>query len=79
MRGPFAGPGVPPGQEIRFGDNDTLSALVAGMVEAQWLFLLTDVDCLYSSNPRTNPNAQPIHVVEDLEELKRTGAHARPT
>jgi glutamate 5-kinase len=57
--------------EIRFGDNDTLSALVAGMVDAQWLFLLTDVDCLYTSNPRTNPDARPIRVVEDLDAIRQ--------
>ena len=37
--------------ELRFGDNDTLSALVAGLVEAQWLFLLTDVDGLFTADP----------------------------
>ncbi len=56
--------------EIRFGDNDTLSALVAGMVDANWLFLLTDVDALYTSNPRTDPGARPIHVVDDVHKLK---------
>ncbi len=35
-------------QELRFGDNDTLSAQVAALVQADWLFLLTDVDCLYT-------------------------------
>jgi len=55
--------------EIKFGDNDTLSGLVAGMVEADWLFLMTDVDALYTANPRTNPNAKPIRIVEDIESL----------
>ena len=49
-------------QELRFGDNDTLSALVAALVQADWLVLLTDVDYLYTANPRTNPDAQPIQV-----------------
>ena len=35
-------------EELKFGDNDTLSALVASLVEADWLFLLTDIDRLYS-------------------------------
>jgi hypothetical protein len=39
-------------QELRFGDNDTLSALVSVLVEADYLFLLTDVDALYTSNPK---------------------------
>jgi glutamate 5-kinase len=56
-------------QEIKFGDNDTLSAITAGMVQADYLFLMTDVDCLYDKNPRTNPDAQPIEVVSDIAEL----------
>jgi glutamate 5-kinase len=57
-------------EELRFGDNDTLSALVASLVEADWLFLLTDVDRLYSSDPRANPSAQPIERVQNLAELE---------
>jgi uridylate kinase len=49
------------------------------MVEAQWLFLLTDVDALYTSNPRTDPTAQPIRVVEDMEALRQTGTPPRRT
>lgn len=56
--------------EIKFGDNDTLSAITAGMVQADYLFLMTDVDCLYDKNPRTNPDAKPIEVVEDIAELE---------
>lgn len=43
--------------EIRFGDNDTLGALVANLVEADGLIVLTDQAGLYDSDPRTNPNA----------------------
>ena len=57
-------------EELKFGDNDTLSAMVASLVEADWLFLLTDVDQLYSADPRSNPNAQPIALVHSLEQLK---------
>jgi len=57
-------------EELRVGDNDTLSALVASLVEADWLFLLTDVDALYTANPSTNPDARPIHVVERIDDLK---------
>ncbi|KAF2746326.1 glutamate 5-kinase [Sporormia fimetaria CBS 119925] len=56
--------------EIKFGDNDTLSAITAGMVQADYLFLMTDVDCLYDKNPRTNPDAKPITVIEDIAELE---------
>ncbi|KAK5012595.1 Glutamate 5-kinase, partial [Cryomyces antarcticus] len=56
--------------EIKFGDNDTLSAITAGMVQADYLFLMTDVDCLYDKNPRTNPDAKAIEVVEDISELE---------
>ncbi|RUP43434.1 LOW QUALITY PROTEIN: Aspartate/glutamate/uridylate kinase [Jimgerdemannia flammicorona] len=56
--------------EIRFGDNDTLSAITAGMVKADYLFLMTDVDCLYTDNPRTNSNAKPVFIVDDIATLK---------
>ncbi|OLN93937.1 putative glutamate 5-kinase [Colletotrichum chlorophyti] len=56
--------------EIKFGDNDTLSAIAAGMVHADMLFLMTDVDCLYDKNPRTNPDAQAIEVVEDISSIQ---------
>ncbi|MBE9005815.1 glutamate 5-kinase [Fortiea sp. LEGE XX443] len=55
--------------ELKFGDNDTLSALVASLVEADWLFLLTDVDRLYSADPRSVPDAQPISLVNNIKEL----------
>ncbi|AFY71423.1 Glutamate 5-kinase [Thalassoporum mexicanum PCC 7367] len=57
--------------EIKFGDNDTLSALVASLIEADWLFLLTDVDCLYSANPHQEETAVPISTVgyEQLQKL----------
>lgn len=57
--------------ELRFGDNDTLSALVAVAVGADELVLLTDVDRLYSANPRTDAHARPIEEVQDLAELER--------
>ncbi|MDJ0678177.1 MAG: glutamate 5-kinase [Calothrix sp. MO_167.B42] len=55
--------------ELKFGDNDTLSALVASLVEAEKLFLLTDVDRLYSADPRYVADAQPITLVSSMEEL----------
>ncbi|AFZ28058.1 glutamate 5-kinase [Cylindrospermum stagnale PCC 7417] len=56
-------------EELKFGDNDTLSALVASLVEADWLFLLTDVDRLYSADPRSVPDARPIALVSSMKEL----------
>ena len=55
--------------ELRFGDNDTLSALVAVAIGADELILLTDVDRLYSGDPRHDPEAKPIAEVRDLAEL----------
>ncbi|CAM1505548.1 Fc.00g111850.m01.CDS01 [Cosmosporella sp. VM-42] len=56
--------------EIKFGDNDTLSAITAAMIHADMLFLMTDVDCLYDKNPRTNPDAKPIEIVEDISTIQ---------
>ncbi len=47
--------------EIKFGDNDTLGALVANLVEADLLVILTDQRGLYSADPRQNPEARFIH------------------
>ncbi|KIM87360.1 hypothetical protein PILCRDRAFT_814864 [Piloderma croceum F 1598] len=52
--------------EIKFGDNDTLSAITSAMVHADYLFLLTDVDGLYTTNPRKDPTAKPIQVVSSI-------------
>jgi glutamate 5-kinase len=55
-------------EEIRFGDNDRLAALVAALVHADLLVLLSDVDALYTGNP-ASPAAQRIPVVRDESEL----------
>jgi len=57
-------------EELCFGDNDRLSALVAGMIDAELLILLTDVDGLFSENPVKNPNAKLIAKVEDVSKVK---------
>ena len=49
-----------------FGDNDTLSAVVAGLCGAQGLVILTDIDGLYDSDPRKNPQARRIPRVEEI-------------
>lgn len=50
------------------GDNDTLSAIVAALVEADLLILLSDIDGLYTDDPRKNSDAKFIEVVENLTE-----------
>lgn len=60
--------------EIVIGDNDTLSAIVAALVDADLLILLSDIDGLYTDDPRTNPNAEFIETVPELtEELMQMG------
>ncbi len=60
--------------EIEIGDNDTLSAIVAALVDADLLILLSDIDGLYTDDPRRNKNAQFIEVVEKLtDELMDMG------
>lgn len=54
--------------EIEFGDNDTLSAIVAALIGADLLILLSDIDGLYTDNPRNNPDAKFIPVVEKLDD-----------
>ncbi len=54
--------------EIEIGDNDTLSAIVASLVEADLLILLSDIDGLFTDDPRTNPNAEFIECVENLDD-----------
>ena len=52
--------------EIRYGDNDRLAARVAVTVGADVLVLLSDVDGLYSGNPKTDPDARRYHVVDRI-------------
>ena len=60
--------------EIEIGDNDTLSAIVASLIQADLLILLSDIDGLYTDDPRKNPDAEYIEVVEELtEELLEMG------
>jgi glutamate 5-kinase len=52
--------------EIKFGDNDNLSALVANLAEAHLLVILTDIDGFYDADPRTDPNARLVHLVHSV-------------
>jgi glutamate 5-kinase len=59
-------------EEIEFGDNDTLSAIVAKLVQADALIILTDIDGLYTGDPRQNPEAVRIDVVEEItDDIRR--------
>lgn len=58
--------------EIKFGDNDNLSALVTSLAEADLLLILTDIDGLYDANPATNPDARLIPLVRGVtREIER--------
>ena len=57
-----------------FGDNDTLSAIVAEMCQADLLILLSDIDGLYDSDPRQNPGAKLVSRVEKLDDEIRKSA-----
>ena len=52
--------------EITIGDNDTLAAMVASVINADMLVLLSDIDGLYTANPKLDPDAELIPVVEDI-------------
>lgn len=52
----------------KFGDNDTLSAVVAALVHADLLILLSDIDGLFTDDPHTNPDAEFIDQVENLDD-----------
>lgn len=52
--------------EIEFSDNDTLSANVASLLNADLLIILTDIDAFYDSNPKTNPNAKRIPYIGEV-------------
>lgn len=52
--------------EIRFGDNDSLASLVAGLIDAERLIILSDVDGLFDDDPGKNPHAKLIGVVERI-------------
>jgi len=59
--------------EIEFGDNDSLSAIVGALVDADLLILLSDIDGLYTDDPRQNPDAEFISEVDDLSKVMDMG------
>ena len=58
--------------EIKIGDNDNLSALTAILWSADVLLLFSDIDGVYSDNPKTNSNAKLIETVESIPELRKS-------
>jgi glutamate 5-kinase len=50
--------------------------MVAAIVGATWLFLLTDVDALYDKNPNVHHDAKPIRVVDDIDSVVKEGMYA---
>jgi glutamate 5-kinase len=55
-------------EELQFGDNDNLGALVTNLIEGDLFICLTDVDCLYTANPQTDKDAQPVFIVSEIDE-----------
>ncbi len=55
-------------EELVYGDNDSLSAIVAKLINADALIILTDIDGLYDSNPNENEDAKLIHLVTEIDE-----------
>ncbi|MEW6661325.1 MAG: glutamate 5-kinase [Bacillota bacterium] len=67
-------------EEMRVGDNDTLSALVAGLVDAELLVLLSDIDGLYNGDPRTDESARIIPLVREINpEIEKLAGGAGST
>ena len=65
-------------KEAKFGDNDNLSAMVANLVDADLLLMLTDIDGLYDADPAKNPEAKLVPVVAKVDtSIKKMGAATR--
>ena len=67
------------GDNNTFGDNDTLSAMVTSLIGADLLIILSDIDGLYDSNPRTNPDAKIIYNVKKVTDEIRESAEGAGT
>ncbi|MGM0501029.1 MAG: glutamate 5-kinase [Bacillota bacterium] len=63
-------------KEIKFGDNDTLSALVSSLIDADLLIMLSDIDGLYTTDPRLNEEAKLISEVENISEVEAVASGA---
>ena len=61
-------------KEIEFGDNDTLSATVATLIDADILVIMTDLDGMYDCNPRNNENAKLIDYIDNIDDKLKEAA-----
>jgi glutamate 5-kinase len=61
-------------EELRFGDNDTLGALITNLIEADLFVCLTDVDGLFTGNPHEDPGASPVYTVAKVDKKVETMA-----
>lgn len=64
--------------EIQFGDNDTLSAIVTSLIKADLLIILTDIDGLYSADPKEDANAHLIEYVDEVNDELMKMASDKP-
>jgi glutamate 5-kinase len=65
-------------EELRFGDNDTLGALIANMIGADMFIILTDVDGLFTASPLEDPSARPVYTVARIDaEIEKMAGHTR--
>jgi len=65
-------------EEIQFGDNDNLSALISSVVQADLLVILTDIDGLYDKDPRHHPEARRLDLVEKIDARLERAASRQP-
>lgn len=66
-------------EEIKFGDNDTLSALVAEIVDADLLIILTDIDGLYNDDPHVNSEAKIYWELDEIPDIVEKGLRGKGT
>lgn len=65
--------------EIRFGDNDTVSALVAEIVDADLLIILSDIDGVFTEDPHQNPAAEQYYELSEVPAMLESSLHGRGT
>jgi glutamate 5-kinase len=64
--------------EMQFGDNDTLSAIVCTLIKADLLILLSDIDGLFTADPKVDPEAKLVDYVEEIDEELESMAGNEP-
>ena len=63
--------------ELKFGDNDKLAALTAALLRVNLLVLASDINGLYSSDPKADPQAQLIEIVDDVDRVRHLAGDSR--